>query len=51
MDSDNFLIYAENTYPDGHREIPYSLSVYKEVLLKNIDEHANEIGLKLKNYK
>lgn len=48
MDSDNFLIYAENSYPDGHMEIPYSMSIYKEVLLKNINEHASIIGLKLK---
>ncbi|MCT4575527.1 MAG: hypothetical protein N4A76_16240 [Firmicutes bacterium] len=48
MDADNFLIYAENIFPDGHREIPYSLSVYKEVLIKSIEEHAIKMGLQVK---
>ncbi len=49
MDVNNFLIFAENIYPDdGHREIPYSLSVYKNVLIKNIQEYAKKIGLNVK---
>ncbi|QSX06730.1 hypothetical protein JYG23_04600 [Sedimentibacter sp. zth1] len=47
MDADNFIIYAENVYPDGHREIPYSLSVYKQVLCDSINGHAERIGLKI----
>lgn len=45
MDSDNFIIYAENIYPDNHREIPYSASVYKNLLLQTINEYAKKIGL------
>jgi hypothetical protein len=41
MDLDNFIIYAENIYPDdNHREIPYSTSIYKENLLNEINKKA-----------
>ncbi|HIW33999.1 MAG TPA: hypothetical protein IAA29_14550 [Candidatus Paenibacillus intestinavium] len=41
MDLNNLIIYAENIYPDdNHREIPYSTSIYKESLLKEINEKA-----------
>lgn len=49
MDIDNFLIYAENIFPDNHREIPYSLSIYKENLLKSINHHAKLSGLTVIN--
>jgi hypothetical protein len=49
MDEGNFLIYAENIYPDNHREIPYSFSVYKDVLIKNINEYAKNHGIKIIN--
>lgn len=49
MDRDNILIYAENVYSDDHREIPYSLSVYKEDLLKRINDHAKLTGLTVIN--
>jgi hypothetical protein len=49
MDRDNFLIYAENVFPDNHREIPYSLSVYKEDLLKSINHHAKLNGFSIIN--
>lgn len=43
MDLINFIIYAENIYPDeNHREIPYSTSIYKENLLKEINERARD---------
>lgn len=43
MDLTNFIIYPENIYPDeNHREIPYSTSIYKENLLKEINERARD---------
>jgi hypothetical protein len=47
LDQINFLIYAENIFSDGHREIPYSLSVYKQILIDAIQEHARTIRLEL----
>ncbi len=48
MDTNNFLIFAENIYPDGHREIPYSLSIYKENLIKKIKKFGEIKGYTLK---
>ncbi|WP_315794968.1 hypothetical protein [Paenibacillus sp. BIC5C1] len=48
MDVTNFIIYAENIYPENiypdenHREIPYSTSIYKENLLREINERARD---------
>ncbi|KGP78175.1 hypothetical protein P364_0129885 [Paenibacillus sp. MAEPY2] len=43
MDLTNFIIYPENINPDeNHREIPYSTSIYKENLLKEINERARD---------
>ncbi len=47
MDVDNFLIFAENIYPDGHREIPYSFSICKEILVEKIQDHGKKNGLKV----
>ena len=47
MDSLNFMIYAENIFPDGHREIPYSMTVYKSILLDKIQNYATEVGLEI----
>lgn len=48
MDQINFFIFAENIYPDdNHREIPYSTSIYRESLIKQINEYAKKQGLKL----
>ena len=47
MDSINFIIYAENIFPDGHREIPYSINVYKDRLLEMIQSYAMKKGLKI----
>ncbi|WP_413376446.1 hypothetical protein [Paenibacillus taichungensis] len=49
MDLNNFIIYAENIHPDeNHREIPYSTSIYKESLLKAINNQARENNYILK---
>jgi len=45
MDQMNFLIYAENTFPDGHREIPYSITLYKDKLMEMVQSYAKENGL------
>lgn len=43
MDLNNFIIYVENIHPnENHREIPYSTSIYKENLLKEINERARD---------
>jgi hypothetical protein len=47
MDPINFFIYAENIYPDNHREIPYSTSIYCNNLVALINEHAKKQGYKL----
>ena len=50
MDLDNFIIYAENIYPDdNHREIPYSTSIYKENLLNEINKKARANNYLLKS--
>lgn len=49
MDESNFFIYAENIYPDNHREIPYSISIYKNNLIQKINEYAYSRGLKILN--
>lgn len=48
MDQDNFFIYAENIFPDdNHREIPYSTSIYRNNLIKAINEYAQLQGFTL----
>ncbi|MDN4619636.1 hypothetical protein QCD85_16120 [Paenibacillus sp. PsM32] len=47
MDQYNFFIYAENIFPDNHREIPYSLSIYKNDLIKSINRYAQLNGFTL----
>ncbi len=47
MDQDNFFIYAENTYPDHTRDIPYSVSIYKHDLVDCINEYAQLQGFTL----
>lgn len=47
MDQYNFFIYAENIFPDNHREIPYSLSIYKNDLIKSINRYAQLKGFTL----
>jgi hypothetical protein len=48
MDPINFFIYAENIYPDNHREIPYCASIYCDILVSLINEHAKKQGFKLR---
>jgi hypothetical protein len=47
MDPINFFIFAENIYPDNHREIPYSTPIYCNNLVTLINEHAKIQGFKL----
>lgn len=47
MDQDDFSIYPENIYPDNHREIPYSASIYRDELITKINKHAAKQGLLL----
>ncbi|MCT4688505.1 hypothetical protein [Vallitalea sp.] len=47
LDNINFLIYAENIYQDNHREIPYSISIYKDNLIRKINNYAHTQGLKV----
>ncbi|SDO04705.1 hypothetical protein SAMN04487897_107184 [Paenibacillus sp. yr247] len=52
MDSVNFIIFPEYVYPtDGHREIPYCSSVYKDDLISKINEHAKTKGFTVKKLK
>jgi hypothetical protein len=46
MDHDNFFIFPEHIYPDNHREIPFSDSIYRKDLIAKINEHAAKQGLK-----
>lgn len=40
MDRDNFIIFPEYVDEEGNREIPFSMSVYKEQLLKEMKSYA-----------
>lgn len=42
MDEINFLIYPEDIYPDGHREISGCISMYKQPLLNAINEFVEK---------
>jgi len=44
LDLINFVIYAENIYPDNHREIPYSTSIYKNILIEALKNHVKNQG-------
>ncbi|WHY01335.1 hypothetical protein [Neobacillus sp. DY30] len=50
MDHINFFIFDEYVYPeDGHREIHKTISIYKDNLIKLINEYAKKQGLKLRD--
>ena len=40
MDRDNFIVFPEYTDNTGEREIPFSLSIYKGQLIKEINKYA-----------
>lgn len=45
MDRDNFFIFPEYVDDEGSREIPFSMSVYKEQLLKEMNRYALNKGI------
>ena len=45
MDRDNFIIFPEYIDDEGGREIPFSMSVYREQLLKEINDYVLNKGL------
>lgn len=45
MDRDNFIIFPEYEDEDGGREIPFSISVYKNQLIEEINKFAKEKGI------
>jgi len=49
MDEDNFILFPEYIDDDGKREIHFAISVYKEQLIKEIQNNAIGKGLKLLN--
>lgn len=51
MDQLNFFLYPEDIYEDGSREISYATSVYKNVLLKEVQSQAQKKGLTLLSLK
>ncbi len=42
MDQVNFIIFAEDVYTDGHREISNCISLYKNQLISAIETEAKE---------
>ena len=47
MDQTNFIIYPEYEGEDGAREIPAAEAVYRENLIKRINEYALTKGFEL----
>lgn len=48
MDRDNFIIFAEYTDDEGARQIPFSMSLYKDKLIAEINSYAQDKGLIIK---
>lgn len=48
MDHLNFIIFPEDIYKDGKREISFAMSIYKNNLLKEINNHAIKQGILVK---
>ncbi|MCA1063738.1 hypothetical protein QTG56_11045 [Rossellomorea sp. AcN35-11] len=49
MDQDNFIIFPEYTFRgESRRDIPYSTSIYRKNLLKEINDYAQKQGIKMK---
>jgi hypothetical protein len=48
MDRDNFIVFPEYTDSEGGKEIPFSMSVYKDKLITEINKYALEKGLIIK---
>lgn len=45
IDNLNFLIFPEDIYPDGHKEICGCISIYKTQLLKEIKNWVKTKGI------
>ncbi|MGM0842840.1 MAG: hypothetical protein ACQEWE_19060 [Bacillota bacterium] len=49
MDLDNFIIFPEYTYRgENQRDIPYSTFIYRQNLIKEINDYAQKQGIKMK---
>lgn len=48
MDNDNFILFPEYVMENGQKEIPFSIAVYKKILLESINEYASKKGINLK---
>ncbi|WP_175989496.1 hypothetical protein [Bacillus sp. Marseille-Q1617] len=49
MDQDNFIIFPEYTFTgESQRDIPYSTSIYRKNLIKEINDYAQVQGIKMK---
>ena len=47
MDQHNFIIFAEDVYAEDRREISHAISVYRNILLKEINNFAQTKGVKI----
>lgn len=45
MDRDNFIIFPEYADDEGGRQIPFSMSLYKDKLIAEINRCAQDKGL------
>jgi hypothetical protein len=49
MDQNNFIIFVEEVYAEDMREISHAFSVYRNILLKEINNYAQTKGVKTIN--
>lgn len=49
MDHLNFIIFEEYVLQDGHRTIHNSISIFKDDLIKLINQFANKQGFELRD--
>jgi len=45
MDQTNFIIFPEYEYEDGEREIHAAMAIYRNNLIKEINNYAKEKGI------
>lgn len=45
LDHDNFIIFLEEVYPDGHKEVSGAMAFCKKQILNIIEEQAKKRGL------
>jgi len=49
MDQTNFIVFPEYVVDNGEREIHAAVAVYRNILLKTINEFARQKGIKIKD--